>query len=82
MPQPKPYTLRLDLQFQTPTEALAWFDGLRHRGFLPEGSDLFHPDALDAAQRGYTNRDLIVRRSSDRIGSLAVRANKGASSGR
>ncbi|MFD7738028.1 hypothetical protein [Kitasatospora sp. NPDC059800] len=76
------YRLHLPLDFETPAAALAWFDEAQKAGLIQDGVDLFHPDALDAAQHGFTARDLIVRRTSDRIGKLAVRAGKGIRRGR
>ncbi|MFG3223284.1 hypothetical protein ACGF07_00690 [Kitasatospora sp. NPDC048194] len=76
------YRLHLPLDFETPTEALAWFDEGQRQGLVPADVDLFYPDALDTAQHGFTVRDLIVRRSRDRIASLAVRAGRGVRRGR
>ncbi|WP_327068754.1 hypothetical protein [Kitasatospora sp. NBC_01302] len=76
------YRLHLPLEFETPAAALAWFDEAQRTGLLPADVDLFHPDALDAAQHGFSTRDLIVRRTRDRIASLAVRAGQGANHGR
>jgi len=76
------YRLHLPLDFESPADALAWFDEARSFGLVPVDVDLFHPDALDAAQHGFTARDLIVRRTRDRIGTLAVRAGRGDLRGR
>ncbi|MFF3006325.1 hypothetical protein ACFVTF_26365 [Kitasatospora sp. NPDC057940] len=76
------YRLHLPLDFDTPAAALAWFDEAQKTGLLPAEVDLFHPDALDTAMHGYTDKDLIVRRSRDRIADLAVRTGKGARRGR
>ncbi|MFJ1932649.1 hypothetical protein ACIOGZ_08240 [Kitasatospora sp. NPDC088160] len=73
------YRLHLPLDFETPAAALAWFDEAQMAGLVPADVDLFHPDALDSAAHGFTARDLIVRRTRDRIASLAVRAGKGVS---
>ncbi|MFE3578158.1 hypothetical protein [Streptomyces vinaceus] len=76
------YRLHLPLDFETATEALAWFDEAQSSGLIPADVDLFHPDALDAAQHNFTARDLIVRRKRDRIASLAVRAGRVVRRGR
>ncbi|MFE2104336.1 hypothetical protein ACFXAF_00450 [Kitasatospora sp. NPDC059463] len=76
------YRLRLSLDFETPAAALAWFDEAQSSGLIQPDVDLFHPDALDAIQHGYTERDLLVRRTRDRIGTLAVRSGQGARRGR
>ncbi|MFF9644758.1 hypothetical protein [Kitasatospora aureofaciens] len=82
MVKPTSYRLHIPLDFETPAAALAWFDEAQRTGLIPADVDLFHPDALDAAQHGFTARDLIVRRTRDRIASLAVRAGEGNRRGR
>ena len=76
------YRLHLPLDFETAADALAWFDEAQRSGLVPADVDLFHPDALDTAAHGFTARDLIVRRTRDRIGKLAVRAGRGVRGGR
>ncbi|MGW2539654.1 hypothetical protein ACWC5I_01940 [Kitasatospora sp. NPDC001574] len=81
MVKPTSYRLHLPLDFDTPAGALAWFDEAQRAGLIPADVDLFHPDALDTAAHGFTARDLIVRRTRDRIAKLAVRAGKGVRRG-
>ncbi|MEU9044129.1 hypothetical protein AB0D63_21005 [Kitasatospora sp. NPDC048343] len=76
------YRLHLPLDFETATEALDWFDEAQRAGLISADVDLFHPDALDTAAHGFTARDLIVRRTRDRIAKLAVRAGRGVRGGR
>ncbi|ONK13254.1 hypothetical protein [Streptomyces sp. MP131-18] len=56
----------LHLEFDTPREALEWFDGLRRSDALPAEAELYVPDAIDRQKHGLTARDLIVRPAGDR----------------
>jgi hypothetical protein len=63
---------KIVLSFDSPQKALDWFGEAARAGLVPEGSDLYTADALDAS-RGVDPRTYLIRRIGDRPEHSALR---------